>query len=72
MMKRFSTFAPSTVNIGDMAPFASVALDRQDFMSKAEEILSQPAWKLRPVNVPATLCWEARVDDMIEAIDNCL
>jgi glycosyltransferase involved in cell wall biosynthesis len=62
----------AVANIGEVAPFATVARDSDDFIAKVEATLAGQAEAKPATRLPPTLRWEARVDRMIAAIDERL
>lgn len=59
-------------NIDDVAPFATVARDGQDFIAQVEAILARDGEVRVAPQVPAALYWDARIDAMVKAIDALL
>jgi hypothetical protein len=62
----------AVANIGEVAPFATVARDSDDFIAQVEATLAGQAEAKPATRLPPALRWEARVDRMIAAIDERL
>lgn len=58
-------------NIGDVAPFLKIAKDRDDFVIQVARLIGARDKHTMP-DVPYSLTWDRRIDDIFKLIDNCI